>query len=172
MREMVNEMKCEPRVEEKCSPTTELECRFVLFNSPFLCNVHVGRRHIKILDSQICRVYNSLMSALDFINWPPSLQYQNEKMPKSQLDSLLLKIHHSRVPLVGWLTFFLSVHNTWNGGHLKNNNILLIRMVQENKCIDMEDTKCTTVYEEQCKSGTEKKCSTVYDTVTKRFFRA
>ena len=57
-------------------------------------------------------------------------------------------------------------------GHLKNNNMLLIRMVQENKCIDMEDTKCTTVYEEQCKSGTEKKCSTVYDTVTKRFFRA
>ena len=46
MREMVNEMKCEPRVEEKCSPTTELECRFVLFNSPFLCNVYVGRRHI------------------------------------------------------------------------------------------------------------------------------
>ena len=95
-----------------------------------------------------------------------------KKMPKSLLDSLLLKIHHSRVPLVGWLTFFLSVHNTWNWGHLKNNNILLIRMVQENKCIDMEDTKCTTVYEEQCKSGTEKKCSTVYDTVTKRFFRA
>ena len=74
--------------------------------------------------------------------------------------------------VVGWLTFFLSVYNTWNGGHLKNNNILIIRMVQENKCIDMEDTKCTTVYEEQCKSGTEKKCSTVYDTVTKRFFRA
>ena len=40
-------------------------------------------------------------------------------------------------------------------------------MVQENKCIDMEDRKCTTVYEEQCKSGTEKKCSTVVDTVSK-----
>ena len=42
---------------------------------------------------------------------------------------------------------------------------LTFRMVQENKCIDMEETKCTTVYEEQCKSGSEKKCSTVYDTV-------
>ena len=83
---------------------TELECMFVLFNSPVLCNFYVCLNQ-------------------DF-------------------------------------------------GHLKSNNILLIRMVQENKCIDMEDTKCTTVYEEQCKSGTEKKCSTVYDTVTKRFFRA
>ena len=118
-----------------------------------------------------CRIHNSLTSAFDF-SWPPSLQYQNEKMPKSQPDLLLHKIHHSRERLVGWLAFFILVYNTWNRGHLKNNNILLIRMVQENKCIDMEDTKCTTVYEEQCKSGTEKKCSTVYDTVTKRFFRA
>ena len=66
--------------------------------------------------------------------------------------------------------FYVCIYQDF--GHLKSNNILLIRMVQENKCIDMEDTKCTTVYEEQCKSGTEKKCSTVYDTVTKRFFKA